>query len=61
MTGCADGADVDLYSITGEGHEWPGGPHLPKWSPAAWSPVHGHQRQRHHVGLLYRSSASLRV
>jgi poly(3-hydroxybutyrate) depolymerase len=21
-------AAVDLYAITGEGHEWPGGPHL---------------------------------
>ncbi len=28
--GCAGGATVELYSITGEGHEWPGGPHLPK-------------------------------
>lgn len=27
---CAGGSAVDLYSITGEGHEWPGGPHLPK-------------------------------
>ena len=26
--GCADGALVELYTITGEGHEWPGGPHL---------------------------------
>ena len=25
---CAAGAAVDLYAITGEGHEWPGGPHL---------------------------------
>jgi len=29
-SGCAGGATVELYSITGEGHEWPGGPHLPK-------------------------------
>ena len=28
--GCAGGASVELYSITGEGHEWPGGPRLPK-------------------------------
>lgn len=25
---CKGGANVELYSITGEGHEWPGGPHL---------------------------------
>jgi polyhydroxybutyrate depolymerase len=27
--GCSDGAGVELYSLTGEGHEWPGGPHMP--------------------------------
>jgi polyhydroxybutyrate depolymerase len=27
--GCAGGAAVELYSITGEGHEWPGGPAMP--------------------------------
>jgi polyhydroxybutyrate depolymerase len=26
---CADGAAVELYEITGEGHEWPGGPTMP--------------------------------
>ncbi len=26
--GCRDGAGVELYTISGEGHEWPGGPHL---------------------------------
>jgi polyhydroxybutyrate depolymerase len=26
--GCKGEASVELYSITGEGHEWPGGPHL---------------------------------
>lgn len=26
--GCKGGADVSLYTIVGEGHEWPGGPHL---------------------------------
>jgi polyhydroxybutyrate depolymerase len=26
--GCGAGAVVDLYTITGEGHEWPGGPTL---------------------------------
>jgi len=28
-TGCRDGSAVELYTIAGEGHEWPGGPHLP--------------------------------
>jgi polyhydroxybutyrate depolymerase len=27
--GCAGNATVALYTITGEGHEWPGGPPLP--------------------------------
>jgi polyhydroxybutyrate depolymerase len=27
--GCAGNAVVELYSVTGEGHEWPGGPHMP--------------------------------
>jgi polyhydroxybutyrate depolymerase len=27
-TGCRDGAVIELYTIAGEGHEWPGGPHL---------------------------------
>ncbi|HEX4019115.1 MAG TPA: plasmid partitioning protein, partial [Frankiaceae bacterium] len=26
---CQGGASVELYSIAGEGHEWPGGPPLP--------------------------------
>jgi polyhydroxybutyrate depolymerase len=26
---CRDAAAVELYSISGEGHEWPGGPKLP--------------------------------
>jgi polyhydroxybutyrate depolymerase len=26
---CSNGAQVDLYEIVGEGHEWPGGPALP--------------------------------
>ena len=28
-TGCPGGAEVELYAITGEGHEWPGGPAMP--------------------------------
>ena len=27
--GCTGGADVELYTVTGEGHEWPGGLTLP--------------------------------
>ena len=26
--GCRNSGSVELYTITGEGHEWPGGPHL---------------------------------
>lgn len=29
-SGCAQGAAVELYTIAGEGHEWPGGPVLPR-------------------------------
>ena len=29
-SGCSAGATVELYSIGGEGHEWPSGPQLPK-------------------------------
>lgn len=29
-SGCAGSAKVDLYTISGEGHEWPGGPALPR-------------------------------
>jgi polyhydroxybutyrate depolymerase len=29
-SGCSRGASVELYAIAGEGHEWPGGPHLRK-------------------------------
>ncbi len=28
-TSCTGGSTVELYSLTGEGHEWPGGPTLP--------------------------------
>ncbi len=28
-SGCEDGATVELYAVTGEGHEWPGGPAMP--------------------------------
>jgi len=26
---CSNGAEIELYEIFGEGHEWPGGPTLP--------------------------------
>lgn len=26
---CSGGAEVELYAISGEGHEWPGGPSMP--------------------------------
>jgi polyhydroxybutyrate depolymerase len=29
-TGCRQGSAVELYAISGEGHEWPGGPAMPK-------------------------------
>ena len=29
--GCADGAPVELYTIEGGGHTWPGGEALPEW------------------------------
>ena len=29
-SGCAGGTQVELYAVTGEGHEWPGGPPMPK-------------------------------
>jgi polyhydroxybutyrate depolymerase len=28
-SGCSGGTQVELYAITGEGHEWPGGPAMP--------------------------------
>jgi polyhydroxybutyrate depolymerase len=35
---CADGANVELYEIIGEGHEWPGGPTLPVLLTTALGP-----------------------
>ncbi len=29
-SGCEGSSNVELYTIAGEGHEWPGGPHLPR-------------------------------
>jgi polyhydroxybutyrate depolymerase len=36
-TGCADGADVVLYTIHGGGHTWPGGGPPPEWFVGATS------------------------
>ena len=36
--GCASGASVELYSLTGEGHEWPGGPAMPSRITAVLGP-----------------------
>ena len=37
-SGCAGGAQVQLYTLAGEGHEWPGGPRVPKALRAALGP-----------------------
>jgi polyhydroxybutyrate depolymerase len=36
--GCAQGSAVELYSIAGEGHEWPGGPVMPARLTTALGP-----------------------
>jgi polyhydroxybutyrate depolymerase len=36
--GCKDGAAVSLYTVIGEGHEWPGGPHLSRAYTAVLGP-----------------------
>jgi len=35
---CADGSAVQLYEVTGEGHEWPGGPVMPSSLTAELGP-----------------------
>ena len=35
---CANGAEVELYEIVGEGHEWPGGPTMPSLLTALLGP-----------------------
>ncbi len=37
-SGCGGGASVELYTIAGEGHEWPGGPKLPARLTSALGP-----------------------
>ena len=55
-----NGAAVKLYSIVGEGHRSPGGPHLPRRiARGARTPEHGHQRQRRDVVVLHGPPALL--
>ena len=35
---CAGGAEVELYEVLGEGHEWPGGPAMPAGLTAVLGP-----------------------
>ncbi len=35
---CRGGAEVELYAIPGEGHEWPGGPPMPRRLTSALGP-----------------------
>ncbi|MGB8197195.1 MAG: PHB depolymerase family esterase [Acidimicrobiales bacterium] len=37
-TGCSNAAQVELYEIVGEGHEWPGGPVMPSGLTAILGP-----------------------
>jgi polyhydroxybutyrate depolymerase len=37
-SGCAGGVSVELYSLIGEGHEWPGGPRLPRFITSVLGP-----------------------
>jgi polyhydroxybutyrate depolymerase len=37
-SGCAAGSQVELYTLAGEGHEWPGGPPLPSAITRALGP-----------------------
>jgi polyhydroxybutyrate depolymerase len=37
-TSCSGGAEVELYAIIGEGHEWPGGPKMPSAITSALGP-----------------------
>ena len=55
---CIDGSDVELYTIAGEGHEWPGGPHLRKGSPGTSVPRPRPSVRTRHVGVLRRPPAS---
>ena len=55
-TGCADDADVVLYTIHGGGHTWPGGGPMPEWFAGSTST----QRRRlaRGVGVLSCASSS---
>jgi poly(3-hydroxybutyrate) depolymerase len=48
---CRSGAVVELYAVSGEGHEWPGGPH-----GRVGSTKQRRQRQRGHVAVFRRAS-----
>lgn len=37
-TACSGSAQVELYALTGEGHEWPGGPVMPKMITSVLGP-----------------------
>ena len=52
--GCADGRTVELISVTGAGHQWPGGEPEPARAKDRQHPgtVDGAQRHRHHLAVL---------
>ena len=45
-------ATVELYTITGEGHEWPGGPILPGRHQRARPAINRRRCRQHHVAVL---------
>ena len=47
-TGCSGSTQVELYAITGEGHEWPGGPAM----PSTITDVLGRQSDAVHANAL---------
>ena len=50
---CLGGSAVQLYTLIGEGHEWPGGPDPPsEHRRFARPPVRRSRCQRRHVGVL---------
>ncbi len=54
--GCPGDAVVELYSVTGEGHEWPGGPRMPPTITALLGAQSNARRREHgYVGVLFRA------